>query len=482
MDDSSGFDLSAQNSAMASVGSMNQSIRDHNDRIKNTFEQKFKIDEAGHKMNEYMTAGHDLSEGIGALKSTAEVKKTFAAARKVAGPEGSALKTYLSPTFQKQQAGKNLSEIQKKLATYMSDGETPPPAAAASDDAVGRAAKGVSSAGEVAEQGVSSAAADVDPEVLANRAIAKASGLTETRPGVWTRGAGAEPAAPTSTIESVGTGISDESGAELTGERVVRAAEPELEGTSTFQALDEPELESTSTFKTVNPFDTISSTSVGGDGASSSALAEAQQRARGILDSASGPTPQAPPPPTGREPTAGTEESGASRDVSEAADDAGEVATDVKDVVPATERLAGEVGAGLAKAKAAAGLAGTAVGAVSALYSAGRDVFDKGYFESLNTQQKEGNIAGVVAGGLDVMSIALPFLAPLAIGASIFSAVEDTLGEHTKGDPQLTKDTEAEKAQTEELQTTHVASLSSQGLIASAPIDAMKQVTGTSSF
>jgi hypothetical protein len=483
MDDSSSFDLSAQNSAMSTVGSMNQAIRDHNDRIKNTFEQKFKIDEAGHQMKEYLTAGHDLSEGIGALKATGEVKKTFGEARKVAGPEGSAIKTYLSPSFQKQQANKNIAEIQKKLSTYLSDGETPPASAAASDDAVGRAAKGVSSAGGVAEQGVSSAAADVDPEVLANRAVAKASGLAETSPGsgVWKIAPGTEPATPSATITKVGTGISDETGAELMGERVV-PAESELPSTSTLQALDEPELESTSTFKTVNPFDTISSTSVGGDVDTSDALAEAQQRARGILDAATGPTPQVPPPPTGREPTAGTEESGAGRDVSEAVDETGEVASDIKDVVPATERLAGEVGAGLSKLKAGAGLAGTAVGAASALYSAGRDVFDKGYFDSLNTQQKEGNIAGVVAGGLDVLSVAVPFLAPLAIGASIFSAIEDTLGEHTKGDPALAKDTEAEKEQTETEKGTQVASLSSQGLIASAPVDVMKQVTGTSSF
>ena len=85
MDDSSNYDISAQNNVMSSIGGMNQAVKDHNDRIKNTFQQRFKIDESGHKMKEYMTAGHDLSEGVGSLKETGEFIKTVGEARKLEG-------------------------------------------------------------------------------------------------------------------------------------------------------------------------------------------------------------------------------------------------------------------------------------------------------------------------------------------------------------------------------------------------------------
>jgi hypothetical protein len=406
MDDSSNYDLSAQNNAMSAIGGMNQAVKDHNDTVKNTFQQRFQIDDAGHRVKEYMTAGHDLSEGIGSLKATGEFVRTVGEARKLGGGGiGGTVSTYLSPGFQQNLASRNIKEFSGKVKTYFELGD---------EDETG----------------------------------------------------------PSSAVDK---SASKEIGEKSKG--VLESAEPELESRSTFVGADvgEEELPSTSTFKTVNPFDTISSKSVGGDLPSSGALAEAQQRARGILTRATGPTPVEPPPPSSgsaaaRAPTAGTEVSKIS-DV----EDIG------KDVLRPTEQLASDVSSGLSKLKAGAGLAGTAVGVGTGLYTLGRDVFDKGYFSSLNESQKEGNIAGMVAGGLDAASVALPFLAPLAIGASIFSAVEDTIGEHEKGDPEKTKDTEEEKSQLETAPA-QVASLTSQGLIASQPIDVHASITGTASF
>jgi hypothetical protein len=170
----------------------------------------------------------------------------------------------------------------------------------------------------------------------------------------------------------------------------------------------------------------------------------------------------------------------AGQDASKEAGEVGEVGSDIKDLT-SSDRLAEGVLKFGSKAAAGLGVAGSVASLGSGLFTAGEDILDKGYFSKLNENQKEGNVAGVVGGALDAASLAVPILAPLALGANVFSAVEKTIGEHKAGDPQLETDQVKEESQ-EEKGPGAVQTLSSVGLISSAPVDIHQSISGTSSF
>jgi hypothetical protein len=176
---------------------------------------------------------------------------------------------------------------------------------------------------------------------------------------------------------------------------------------------------------------------------------------------------------------AGQEEE-AGQDASKEAGEVGEVGSDIKDLT-ASDRLAEGVLKFGSKAAAGLGVAGSVASLGSGLYTAGEDIFDKGYFSKLNTDQQLGNVSGVIGGALDAASLAVPLLAPLALGANIFSAVAKTMGEHQAGDPKLQDDQVKEETQ-EEKGPSAVQTLSSVGLISSAPVDIHQSISGTSSF
>tara|TARA_R110002110_G_scaffold127103_3_gene305846 strand:- start:183 stop:2177 length:1995 start_codon:yes stop_codon:yes gene_type:complete len=167
-------------------------------------------------------------------------------------------------------------------------------------------------------------------------------------------------------------------------------------------------------------------------------------------------------------------------DATKDASEVGEVGSDIKDVT-ASDRLAEGVLKFGSKAAAGLGVAGSVASLGSGLFTAGEDIFDKGYFSKLNPNQQLGNEAGIVGGALDAASLAVPLLAPFALGANIFSAVEKTIGEHKAGDPKLETDQVKEESQ-QEKGPGAVQTLSSVGLISSAPVDIHQSISGTSSF
>jgi hypothetical protein len=96
---------------------------------------------------------------------------------------------------------------------------------------------------------------------------------------------------------------------------------------------------------------------------------------------------------------------------------------------------------------------GKALGGVGGAISAGQDIsnmIDTGHiFKPGESKWSEaGNIASMVGAGLDMMSIAVPILAPLAVGANVFSAVAGTIGAEQDDNNKISTDSKPPQQET----------------------------------
>jgi len=88
---------------------------------------------------------------------------------------------------------------------------------------------------------------------------------------------------------------------------------------------------------------------------------------------------------------------------------------------------------------------GKALGGVGGAISAGQDItnmVETGHIFKPNESgwSEAGNISSMVGAGLDMMSIAVPILAPLAIATNVFSAVAGTIGSEQDDAKQISTD------------------------------------------
>jgi len=98
-------------------------------------------------------------------------------------------------------------------------------------------------------------------------------------------------------------------------------------------------------------------------------------------------------------------------------------------------------------------LGGKAIGGIGGAISAGQDItqfantghiFKKGE----SGWSEAGNIASMVGAGLDMASIAVPILAPLALATNVFSAVSSTIGTEQDDKKQIANDSKPPEQQT----------------------------------
>lgn len=130
-------------------------------------------------------------------------------------------------------------------------------------------------------------------------------------------------------------------------------------------------------------------------------------------------------------------------------------------------------------------IAGTAMGITGGI----EDIMkiSDGDYKKMNGWNKASDIAGIVGGGIDAVSMALPFLAPLGSLASAIGAVTGTVGElKTVSDQkQADKDGEASDetdAKTQGASMTVAPILATQGLIASRSMDNTAMIAPSGSF
>ena len=119
MDESSAFDLSAQNSAMAGVGAMGRAVKEHNQSVKDSFKTQFAIDSAEHSAAELKNEAKDFSETLGAAKGIYELKQNYNLARdtrNVAAGQG-ILKRVLE--MQPEIAAKNIRGLKNKVTQML---------------------------------------------------------------------------------------------------------------------------------------------------------------------------------------------------------------------------------------------------------------------------------------------------------------------------------------------------------------------------
>ena len=421
MDESSAYDLGVQNSMESSVAGLNQGVVNHNEEVKQFYKGQFALDKKGHQFNQDILDAKDTFRSIQSSKAGLQVGANVV--RAVREGDGTALgvaKTYA--TLVKPITGTIAKENFAYAKQTVSD---------YLDDGKGKASSAI--------EGGDISADAVGQRVAGGIADADAVGTG------------------TSVLSSVKQGIVD--GASAIGGGVSSAA----------AALN------TTTARIGLQGRSAQFAQLSEDGRTGGLNTDVPQ---GISTE---PAPAPAPAPV--EEVAPAEETAPA---GEAAEGGGEAAEKIVPKVAATTaETAGDVALRLGK-KAAAGIeiAGHVGSAAMAGYSLVKDIADPHGYDSLNSEQKKGNWMGIVAGGLDIMSMAVPILAPVSIGFSIASAVEDTLGEHAKGGDlsgsQLSSDEQKEAGQMESTQ--HVQSLSSQGLLASQAIDVNKQITGTSSF
>ena len=421
MDESSAYDLGVQNSMESSVAGLNQGVVNHNEEVRQFYKGQFALDKKGHQLNQDILDAKDTFRSIQSSKAGLQVGANVV--RAVREGDGTALgvaKTYA--TLVKPITGTIAKENFAYAKQTVSD---------YLDDGKGKASSAI--------EGGDISADAVGQRVAGGIADADAVGTG------------------TSVLSSVKQGIVD--GASAIGGGVSSAASA-LNTTTARMGLQGRSAQ----------FAQLSE-----DGRTGGLNTEVPQ---GISTE---PAPAPAPAPV--EEVAPAEETAPA---GEAAEGGGEAAEKIVPKVAATTaETAGDVALRLGK-KAAAGIeiAGHVGSAAMAGYSLVKDIADPHGYDSLNSEQKKGNWMGILAGGLDIMSMAVPILAPVSIGFSIASAVEDTLGEHAKGGDlsgsQLKSDEQKESGQIESTQ--HVQSLSSQGLLASQAIDVNKQITGTSSF
>ncbi len=110
-----------------------------------------------------------------------------------------------------------------------------------------------------------------------------------------------------------------------------------------------------------------------------------------------------------------------------------------------------------------------------------------GDYKKMNGWDKASDIAGIVSGGIDAVSLALPFLAPIGALSGAVEAVTGTVGElkdvigQKKADQQgESKDEDTANAQAQSQVVSPI--LASQGMIASRTMDNTAQIRPSSSF
>jgi uncharacterized cupredoxin-like copper-binding protein len=111
---------------------------------------------------------------------------------------------------------------------------------------------------------------------------------------------------------------------------------------------------------------------------------------------------------------------------------------------------------------------GKALGAVGGAISAGQDIsnlIDTGHIfkQGESAFSEAGNIGSMVGSALDVASMAVPILAPLALATNVFSAVSSTIGQQQDDKNQIATDS---KPPQDQPLSTHPA-WSSLGMVAS---------------
>ena len=619
MDESSAFDLSAQNSAMAGVGAMGRAVKEHNQSVKDSFKTQFAIDSAEHSAAELKNEAKDFSETLGAAKGIYELKQNYNLARdtrNVAAGQG-ILKRVLE--MQPEIAAKNIRGLKNKVTQMLTGnvgedrgiGGTNLRGVEALNDELGtsiptgseitdKISGAVRATGGVAKDTIASGAnrltanplirrtglagsqaqadqkfadfaarpaADPTPQGAAADEVAEDTSAEPKRYAVYKFNptdatAGEESGARSSVLasgedfskETMGFGGAPEAVAGAGPEvgPVTRALQEGIARGGTAPSVSRDPRVGADPDAVVPRDSSVAPTRSGAgllEGERSGPMRAGLPERSGFtgkttqLRNVDGSIPEAPEaeeagqlPTVGDRPTAevaqqriasdpylasGLEpepqqeeavprpaeagevaEEGASRSAAastiqsavrsrQAASIAAPAVTDVatvgKDaakvvpVVSDSERLAGNLLRGASKFAAGVGVAGGVISAGSSVWTLSEDLFDKGYFDHLNKQQQHGNEAGIIGGALDAASLIAPILAPIAIGTSIYAAVEKTMGEHTAGDPKTKADKVKEEGQFEKTPGS-VQTLSSMGLVSSAPVDIHHSISGTSSF
>jgi len=452
MDESSAFDLSAQNSAMAGVGEMGREVREHNQTVKDSFKTQFAIDAAQHSAAELKNEAGDVGEVLGAGKGAYTLGKNYMLARDTRNVKAG--QNTLSRLYEMQPeiAAKNIRELKNKVTQAATGEGGTERSIGGIEDTRGVGAwneetglnfpsgaqisNKISQATEVGRSGVAAAGGVVKD------AVVSAANRFKAEPLLAKSGIFGEQARNNALFAEATDARAAAGAAAAPAEAAPRA--PRVPGTLRPAPPSEPPPAYDNT----------------------------------VPRAPAEPTPAKPPPIEAATAEAGTAEAGT------VVKDATEVGKDAKTILPVasdTEKLAGNLLRGASKFSAGVGIAGGVVSAGSSVFTGIEDIFDKGYFSKLNDEQKIGNVSGIIGGGLDAASLVVPVLAPLAIGVNIFSAIEKTMGEHKAGDPKAKADKIKEESQ-EETSPGGIQTLSSMGQVSSAPVDIHQSISGTSSF
>jgi len=490
MDESSAFDLSAQNSAMAGVGEMGREVREHNQTVKDSFKTQFAIDAAQHSAAELKNEAGDVGEVLGAGKGAYTLGKNYMLARDTRNVKAG--QNTLSRLYEMQPeiAAKNIRELKNKVTQAATGEGGTERSIGGIEDTRGVGAwneetglnfpsgaqisNKISQATEVGRSGVAAAGGVVKDAVVSAANRFKAEPLL-AKSGIFGEQARNNALFAEATDARAAAGAA--AAPTATGGAAAAPAEaaPRVPGTLRPAPPSEPPPAYDNTVPraprvpgTLRPAPP-SEPPPAYDNTVPRAPAE--------------PTPAKPPPIEAATAEAGTAEAGTA-EAGTVVKDATEVGKDAKTILPVasdTEKLAGNLLRGASKFSAGVGIAGGVVSAGSSVFTGIEDIFDKGYFSKLNDEQKIGNVSGIIGGGLDAASLVVPVLAPLAIGVNIFSAIEKTMGEHKAGDPKAKADKIKEESQ-EETSPGGIQTLSSMGQVSSAPVDIHQSISGTSSF
>ncbi len=130
-------------------------------------------------------------------------------------------------------------------------------------------------------------------------------------------------------------------------------------------------------------------------------------------------------------------------------------------------------------------VAGTAMGITSGIVDVVKA--SDGDFGKMNGWDKASDIAGIVSGGIDAVSLALPFLAPIGALSSAVEAITGTVGEIKDIQSQRKADKDGESGDEDTANQTASSQavspiLSAQGMIASRTMDNTAQIRPSSSF
>jgi hypothetical protein len=130
-------------------------------------------------------------------------------------------------------------------------------------------------------------------------------------------------------------------------------------------------------------------------------------------------------------------------------------------------------------------VAGTAMGITSGIVDVVKA--SDGDFGKMNGWDQASDIAGIVSGGIDAVSLALPFLAPIGALSSAVEAITGTVGEIKDIQSQRKADKDGESGDEDTANQTASSQavspiLSAQGMIASRTMDNTAQIRPSSSF